>query len=127
LNYQDWGSLPAAPEAVVFALDHIRPGARLVRLLGSLDERTSPGMLNLVKKQLSLTEDLLILDLTELTQFASGAVQALVQIAMETTRLDIHLHLVGADDTLGAALDDAGVRDLFELHGSVDEALAVGR
>jgi hypothetical protein len=127
LSYRDWGPLPAAPEAVVFALDHIRPGARLVRLLGNLDERTGPGTLNLIKKQLSLTLELLILDLTELTLFAPGAVQTLVHVAMETARLDVELHLVGSEGTIGAALDDAGVRYLFELHGSVDEALAERR
>src|SRR5258706_11877279 len=115
--------MPSTPETLVFALDHIRPGTRLVRLLGDLDDRGGADLLPVINKQLSLTMNLLILDLTELTTFARGAVQTLVQIAMETGRVDIGLRLVASEDTVGWALDDAGVRYLFEVHGSVDEAL----
>jgi anti-anti-sigma regulatory factor len=123
LDFRDWDAMPSMPETLVFALDHIRPGTRLVRVLGRLDDRAGADLLPVINKQLALTMDLLILDLTELTSFARGAVQTLVQIAMETGRVDIGLRLVASDDTVGWALDDAGVRYLFELHGSIDEAL----
>jgi anti-anti-sigma factor len=115
--------MPSVPEVLVFALDHIRPGTRLVRLLGELDDRAGASLLPVINKQLALTMDLLILDLTELTGFAGEAVQTLVQIAMETGRVDIGLRLVAPDDRVRRAIDEAGVRYLFELHRSIDEAL----
>jgi anti-anti-sigma factor len=121
--HRDWDAIPSTPEALVFALDHIRPGTRLVRLLGELDDRAGADLLPVINKQLALTMDLLILDLTEVTGFANEAVQTLVQIAMETGRVDIGLRLVASDDRVRSALDEVGVRYLFELHRSIDEAL----
>jgi anti-anti-sigma factor len=125
LDHWNWYAMPSAPGALVFALDHMRPGARLVRVLGQLDDRAGADLLNLINKQLSPTMDLLILDLTELTGFAPEAVRIVVQIAMELGRVDIGLCLVASDGAVETALENAGVRYLFELHGSVDEAIDI--
>lgn len=123
MDHWDLHAMPSTPNALVFMLDHIRPGARLVRPLGDLDDRAGADLLALINNQLFQTMDLLILDLTELTTFAPEAVPIVVRIAMRLGRVDIGLCLVASDSTIGSALEDAGVRCLFELYGSVDEAI----
>lgn len=44
---------------------------------------------------------------------------------MNLAEADIGLGLVASDELVGSALERAGIRALFELHGSVDEALDV--
>jgi hypothetical protein len=50
-------------------------------------------------------------------------VAALVEIACLAGEADIGLYLVAADRPVVQALAAAGVRELFELHPSVDDAL----
>jgi anti-anti-sigma factor len=117
--------MPSASEALVCPLDHLRPGARLVRPARGFDDRAGAEFLTLVNVQCALSMDLLILDLTELTAFGSEALRIVVRLAMDLGRVDIGLCLVATGDLVATALDDAGVLDLFELHDSVDEALTV--
>jgi hypothetical protein len=125
LSDRDRDALPPAREALVWSLDHLRSGARLVRLLGDFDECDGTELLALVDEQRALGLDLLVLDLTELATFGPGAVRTVVRIAMDLGPVDIGLCLVASDGLVESALDDAGVLSLFELHGSVDEALDV--
>jgi anti-anti-sigma regulatory factor len=111
--------------SLVVPLDHLRPGTRLVRPLGNLDDGSAAGLLALIDEQLTMTMDVLVLDLTELTRFEPETVRILERIATKLGRMDVGLCLVASEDMVGSALDDAGVRDLFELHSSVDEALEV--
>jgi anti-anti-sigma regulatory factor len=120
----------SAPEALVVSLDHLRGGARLVRLRGDVHERAGIELMALIDVQRSRSMDLLVLDLAELTTFGAMAVQIMVQIATELGRVDIRLCLVASDGLavkVESALDVAGVRSLFELHISVDDALEVPR
>ncbi|HEY0449841.1 STAS domain-containing protein [Actinophytocola sp.] len=121
----DRGPMPSGFEAQVFSLEHTRPGARLVRVFGTLSHRAGAELLLLVDEQRALSMDILILDLTELTSFDAEAVRVLVKVASELGRLDIGLCLVASDGIVSPALAAAGVRAMFELHGSVADALDV--
>jgi anti-anti-sigma factor len=113
------------PDALFCSLDYRRLGTRMVRLLGHVDARTSTDILSMVNAHRSATMDRLILDLSELKDFGPDAARILVRIATEAGRVSVGLFLVASDAVVGAALQRAGVRELFELHGSVEEAIAV--
>lgn len=116
----DW---PA--DALFFSLDYLRLGTRMVRLLGHVDARTSADVLSMINAHRSATMDRLILDLSELKDFGPDAARILVRIATEAGRVNVGLYLVASDDVVGTALHKVGVRELFELHGSVEEAIDV--
>lgn len=104
-------------------LDHLRPGARLLRPRGPFHARTGIELMAVIDGQRAHALDLLILDLTEHATFGPVALQILVQIATELHRVDVGLRLVGSEPAVGSALAVAGVRSLFTLHGTVGEAL----
>ncbi|WP_460440188.1 STAS domain-containing protein [Amycolatopsis stemonae] len=105
-------------------LDHVRPGARLLRPRGGFHARTGIELMAVIDGQRAHALDLLILDLTERPTFGSVALQVVVQIATELRRVDVGLRLVGSERIVGSPLTLAGVRSLVTLHGTVREALA---
>ncbi len=105
-------------------LDHVRPGARLLRPRGRFHARTGIELMAVIDGQRAHALDLLILDLTEVVTFGPLALQIVVQIATELRRVGIGLRLVGSEQAVGSALAVAGVRSLVTLHGTVGEALA---
>jgi hypothetical protein len=117
--------MPSVPGALVLSLDRLRRGARLVRMAGNLDEQARAGLLGLAGDQLSPSLDLLILDLTNVTALTPDDVSTLVRIAAQLGEANVGLGLVAADGVVGPELDEAGVRSLFELHNSIDEALDI--
>jgi hypothetical protein len=117
--------MPSIPGALVLSLDNLRRGARLVRMARNLDEQAKEGLLSLAGDQLSPALDLLILDLTNVTALAPDDVGTLVRIAAQLGEANVGLGLVAADGVVGSALDEAGVRSLFELHDSIDDALDI--
>jgi anti-anti-sigma factor len=117
--------MPSIPGAVVLSLDSLRRGARLVRPAGNLDERTIAGLLSLIGDQLSPALDLLIVDLTNLTTLGPDGVRALVRMARELGDANVGLALVAPDSVVESALDEAGVRSLFQLDATIDDALDV--
>ncbi|MEV5719077.1 STAS domain-containing protein [Amycolatopsis mediterranei] len=108
---------------LVEALDHLRPGARLLRPCGGFHARTGIELMAAIDGQRAHALDLLILDLTELVTFGPVALQIVVQIATELRRAGIGLRLIGSEQVVGCPLAVAGVRSLFSLHGTVGEAL----
>lgn len=118
---------PESASAVeLVALDHLRPDTRMVRIQGVFDEQACTELVALVDLQrASLTLDMLLLDLRELAEFGAAAVRTVVRLAAELGDADIALSLVTQGSLVDSALEDAGVRALFELHGSIDEALDV--
>lgn len=115
---------PSMTESVqVEPLDHLRPGARLLRPRGPFHARTGIELMAVIDGQRAHALDLLILDLTHLTTFGPVALQIVVQIATELHRVDVGLRLVGSEQTVGSPLTVAGVRSLFTLHSTVGEAL----
>jgi anti-anti-sigma factor len=125
LSHRDWEPMPSIPGAVVLSLDSLRRGARLVRPAGNLDERTIAGLLSLTGDQLSPALDLLIVDLTNLTTLGPDGVRMLVRMARELGDANVGLALVAPDSVVEPALDEAGVRSLFRLHATIDDALDV--
>jgi anti-anti-sigma factor len=117
--------MPSVPGAVVLSLDSLRRGARLVRPAGNLDEWTIAGLLSLIGDQLSPALDLLIVDLTNLTTLCPDGVRALVRMARELGDANVGLALVAPDSVVESALDESGVRALFQLHATIDDALDV--
>lgn len=114
------------PTVEVFVLDHLRVDTRLVRVRGALDDPAAAEVRTLVElMRASLELDMLVLDLTELTEFGPSAVEAVVLLAVDLGYAGVGLRLVARDSLVGSALADAGVRVLFDLHGSIDEALAL--
>ncbi|WP_410612773.1 STAS domain-containing protein [Amycolatopsis sp. lyj-109] len=115
---------PAVTQSVlVEPLDHLRPGARLLRPRGPFHARTGIELMAVIDGQRAHALDLLILDLTEPATFGPVALQIVVQIATELRRVDVALRLVGSEQAVGSSLTVAGVRSLFSLHGTVGEAL----
>ncbi|HEY4455878.1 MAG TPA: STAS domain-containing protein [Pseudonocardiaceae bacterium] len=108
---------------LVEALDHLRPGARLLRPRGGFHILTGIELMAAIDGQQAHDLDLLILDLTELTTFGQVALQIVVQIATELRRAGVGLRLVGSEEVVGGPLAVADVRSLFDLHGTVGEAL----
>ncbi|MFG1643317.1 STAS domain-containing protein [Amycolatopsis sp. NPDC049252] len=104
-------------------LDHVRPGACLLRPRGPFHARTGIELMAVIDGRRAHALDLLILDLTEPGTFGPVALQIVVQIAMELRRVGVGLRLVGSEPAVGSLLTVAGVRSLFTLHGTVGEAL----
>lgn len=114
------------PAVELLVLDHLRADARLIRVQGAFDGQTCAELLALVDLQcVALEMDMLVLDLRELADFGTNAVLTMVELAVNLAEADIGLSLVASDELVGSALERAGIRALFELHGSVDEALDV--
>ncbi|WUL17644.1 STAS domain-containing protein [Amycolatopsis sp. NBC_00355] len=115
---------PSMTQSVrVEPLDHVRPGACLLRLRGPFHARSGIELMAVIDGQRAHALDLLILDLTEPVAFGPVALQIVVQIATELRRVDVGLRLVGSEQAVGSPLTVAGVRSLFTLHGTVGEAL----
>ncbi|GAA1640679.1 hypothetical protein GCM10009744_33210 [Kribbella alba] len=125
MSHRDWEPMPSIHRGVVLSLDSLRRGARLVRPAGNLDERTIAGLLSLIGDQLSPALDLLIVDLTNLTTLGPDGVRALLRMARELGDANVGLALVAPDSVVESALDEAGVRSLFEFHATIDDALDV--
>jgi hypothetical protein len=125
LSHRDWEPMPSIPGALVLSLNSLRRGARLVRMAGNLDEQAREGLLGLAGDELSPSLDLLILDLTNVSALAPEDVSTLVRIAAQLGEANVGLGLVAADGVVGPVLDEAGVRSLFELNDSIDEALDI--
>lgn len=114
---------PSVMQSVlVEPLDHLRPGARLLRPRGPFHARTGIELMAVIDGQRAHGLDLLVLDLTEPAVFGPMALQIVVQIATELRRIDVGLRLVGSEQAVGSPLTVAGVRSLFTLHGTVGEA-----
>ena len=122
-NDWDRDAVRAEPRVKLFML--AGPGARLIRVRGRFDDAVAAEVLALVQaQQVSLTMKLLVLDLRSLTAMTGDAVRVVVEIALELALADVPLRLVGGESVVGAALADADVRSRFELHETVDDALA---
>lgn len=104
-------------------LDHLRPGARLLRPPGPFHARTGIELMAVIDGQRAHDLDLLILDLTGPATFGLVALQIVVQIAAELRRVDVGLRVVGPEQVIGSPLTVAGVRSLVSLHSTVGEAL----
>ncbi|MEA5365261.1 hypothetical protein VA596_37430 [Amycolatopsis sp., V23-08] len=115
--------LPTRQPVLVEPLDHLRPGARLLRPRGRFHARTGIELMTLIDGQRAQALDLLILDLTEPAAFGPVALQIVVQIATDLRRAGVGLRLVGSEQAIGSPLTVAGVRSLFTLHATVGEAL----
>jgi anti-anti-sigma regulatory factor len=99
-------------------------GLRLLGVDGELNQWVAP-LERLVEKQLASAPRLLVLDLSRLISLQPEGVQALVRVAYRAGEQNIGLCLVIPDDgRIEAALRDAGSLELFELHNSIDSALA---
>lgn len=109
---------------LVESLDHLRPGARLLRPGGRFHARSGIELMAVIDGQRAQALDLLILDLTGPATFGAVALQIVVQIAAELRRAGVGLRLVGSEQAVGSPLTLAGVRSLVTLHGTVGEALA---
>ncbi|VVJ21992.1 Uncharacterised protein [Amycolatopsis camponoti] len=114
---------PVTQSVLVEPLDHLRPGARLVRARGGFHARTGIELMAVIDGQRAHALDLLILDLTEPGTFGAVALQIVVQIATELRRVGVGLRLVGSEQAVGSALTVAGVRSLVTLYGTAGEAL----
>jgi anti-anti-sigma regulatory factor len=100
-------------------------GLRLLGVDGELDQRVAARLERLVEEQLASAPRLLVLDLSGLISLQPEGVQALVRVAFRAGEQNIGLCVVIPDDgRIEAALRDAGSLELFELHGSIDSALA---
>lgn len=104
-------------------LDHLRPGARLLRPRDPFHARTGIELMAVIDGQRAHALDLLILDLTDHATLGPVALQIVVQIAAELHRADVGLRLVGSEQAVGSPLTVAGVRSLLTLHTTVGEAL----
>ena len=100
-----------------------RPGVPCVHVQGGLAHATAPGLRECVVELLAAAPWGIVLDLRALTDLSPHGVAALVEIACLAGEADIGLYLVAADRPVVQALAAAGVRELFELHPSVDDAL----
>ncbi|WP_353051071.1 STAS domain-containing protein [Amycolatopsis sp. NBRC 101858] len=116
-------ALPLTQSVQVERLDHVRPGACLLRPRGPFHARTGIELMAVIDGQRAHALELLILDLTEPATFGPVALQIVVQIATELRRVDVELRLVGSEQAVGSPLSVAGVRSLFTLHGTISEAL----
>ncbi|WP_158263010.1 STAS domain-containing protein [Amycolatopsis sp. CA-128772] len=122
MQVTDQGS-SVTQSVLVEPLDHLRPGARLLRPCGPFHARTGIELMAAIDGQRAHGLDLLILDLTGPAVFGPVALQIVVQIATELRRVEVGLRLAGSEQAVGWPLTVAGVRSLFTLHDTVGEAL----
>jgi anti-anti-sigma factor len=64
-----------------------------------------------------------VLDLSEVDEMSPAGLAMLVQLAVRAGQLDVGLCPVSSSAVL-SAIAGTGLRDLFELHASIEEALA---
>lgn len=115
------GAAPSGPTVTV--LGRPVPGARLLRHEGTLDEAGGRALRRLAAVVLTEAPPLVLVDLSAVDAVTVHGVAALVRVAESAGEADIGLAVV-LGDRLRAALVESDVLDLFELYGTVDEALA---
>ena len=102
---------------------HLRPEVPLVHVQGCLDHTSAPAVQNFVLEVLATSPWAVVLDLRALSDLASDAVPALVELAAVAGDADIGLYLVTSDRMVADVLAAAGVHQLFEIHPEIDSAL----
>jgi len=112
----------AVSEPVVTVLDGPLPGARLLRLVGALDEAASQALRRVATDVLACVPPFVLVDLSVVDAVTTEGVAALVVVAEKAGETDIGLAVVAGDGPR-AAFVESGVEDLFELYATVDQAL----
>jgi anti-anti-sigma factor len=107
-----------------FVVDVVeRDGVVVVSFAGELDIVTVPRAA-LVAKEAVARGRAVILDMTGLTFFSSAGLTLLVQLNEQRRDSPVDIRLVADQRVVILPLELVGLRDLFPIHTSLDEALA---
>jgi anti-sigma B factor antagonist len=108
-------------------VSHPRPHAALLTVKGDVDTLTAPALDEALTELLTDSDDhVLVLDLTAVTYLASSGLAALVKAVRQAAERGLRLRMVSPSRAVGRPLSVTGSDKLFEMHESVDAALAGG-
>lgn len=95
----------------------------VVSLAGELDMVTTPRA-NVVAKDAVARGRPIVIDMTGLTFFSSAGLTLLVQLSEQEQDPPVDVHLVANQRVVILPLDLTGLRGLFPIHTSLDDAMA---
>lgn len=106
-------------------LDHeVRGGAEIIRIVGSLDSATSPGLEALVLERLESACACLVLDLSAMGYVSSAGLRVMLLAGKKLRAAKGQLVLAGLRDEVRDVFEMSGFLTLFKVTADVDEALA---
>jgi anti-anti-sigma factor len=101
----------------------LRPGIPLLAAApGPLDDAAAEQLGDVLDETLDRHPWGVVLDLSGVDEMSPAGVEMLVRVAVRAGRLDVGLCPVSSD-AVRAAIAGAGLRELFDLHAGIDEAL----
>lgn len=103
-----------------------RDGVMVVTLVGELDmateSRAAEALADAIARGLPI-----VLDMTGLLFFSSAGLTLLARLDQDRRESSLDVRLAGDQRVVVLPLELTGMRDLFPIHASLDEALAAAR
>jgi anti-sigma B factor antagonist len=96
----------------------------VIRLSGEIDMLTTPALRAKVTEELGAGLTVLVLDMLAVEFLGSSGLALLVEALDESRSRGVTLRLVADSRPVSRPLQATGLTDLFEIHPTVEEALA---
>jgi anti-sigma B factor antagonist len=100
------------------------PGGTVAWVAGEVDATNSARLLTSLDQAHPRPQEPLLLDLSALTFLDSSGLVTLLHIRARLAAADGRLHLVAPHERVRRLLDLTGLAGLFEMHHTLDEAVA---
>jgi anti-sigma B factor antagonist len=105
-----------------------RPGAVVLVVDGEIDTLTAPPMERAVGEMFAdPRDDVLVIDLSEVTFLASSGLAVLIRAAHRAAERNLRLRLVTRSRAVRRPVEVTGSDRLFDMHQDVAVALGTGR
>ncbi|MCD2191043.1 MULTISPECIES: STAS domain-containing protein [Actinomycetospora] len=96
----------------------------VIRLTGEIDMLTTPALRAKVTEELAAGLSVLVLDMLAVEFLGSSGLALLVEALDESRNRGVALRLVADSRPVSRPLQATGLTDLFEIHTTVEDALA---